>query len=507
METGGQEPGGSLGALVMPLSRSALSQTQIGRIGGLLVAGLVGSATLGAERALASCDPVPGGVSCTGTTTNYSTGPVSGFTVTVQPGATVNGIFPSNAIEISTTPPFAANQLINNGTINGFVVILSAGPGVDSFTNNGILTVTDPNAPLQTHSMFGSAYIQSAAGTLFARVDANGFNDGIFAWNAVLSGKLAVVIQPGTYVTPIQYSIIQAFTGFTGQFTSLTFSSPFFTGTIDPSGGDDVLTLNAIPFNAVAGLTRNQQAVANALQAAYLAGPTGDAATFFANLFAAGSVGVFDQISGEGTAALQNASFAAGSQFNYAALNQLLFGDASGTTSVIIPPSQYAATSKPRGADAFASVLKAPPAPATQVGRWRLWTVGFGGYRSIDGNAFPIGSANQTIRNYGGALGADYQLAPDLLVGFAAGGSGASVSVPDRATTGDLTGGHFGLYGLKTWGPAMPLRRSTTRGSTIRPTAPSPDSDRPNARRATSPATRSARGSSSAGRNSTANTP
>ena len=87
--------------------------------------------------------------------------------------------------------------------------------------------------------------------------------------------------------------------------------------------------------------------------------------------------------------------------------------------------------------DAFASVLKAPPAPATQTGRWRLWTAGFGGYRSIDGNAFPIGSANQTIRNYGGAFGVDHQTSPDLLLGFAAGGSEANVSVPGRSTNGN----------------------------------------------------------------------
>ena len=37
-------------------------------------------------------------------------------------------------------------------------------------------------------------------------------------------------------------------------------------------------------------------------------------------------------------------------------------------------------------------------------------------------------------------------------MGFSGGGSEGSVSAPDRATTGQLTGGHIGLYGLKTWG-------------------------------------------------------
>src|SRR5207253_2044040 len=62
------------------------------------------------------------------------------------------------------------------------------------------------------------------------------------------------------------------------------------------------------------------------------------------------------------------------------------------------------------------------------------------------------GSATQQLHNYGGLLGFDYQLTPDLLVGAAAGGSESNFSVSTLATTGRLTGGHVGLYGLKTWG-------------------------------------------------------
>ena len=215
------------------------------------------------------------------------------------------------------------------------------------------------------------------------------------------------------------------------------------------------LSLTRIGFGSVPGETKNQRAVGAGLDAAYSTTLTGNAATFFGNLFAATSVGVLDNLSGEGTTALQNASFDAGSQFNNAVLNQLTSGDASGADSVVIPPAQYAATPKPRGQDAFASVLKAPAAAlAAQPGRWRIWTLGFGGYRTMDGNAGSLGSANQSIRNYGGALGFDYQVGADLLLGFSAGGSGANISVPNRTTTGDLTGGHFGFYGLKTWGPA-----------------------------------------------------
>ena len=333
--------------------------------------------------------------------------------------------------------------------------------------------------------------------------------DQLIADALSLTGTLRIVIQPQLYpnVLTSTNKAVQVTIGqppSTTTFSSFVASSPFFTvmpiytGTASSFTGIDI-QLGRIPFGSVPGQTRNQQAIGNALESGYSTALTGVAATFFVNLLALSSVGVLDQISGEGTAALQNASFAAGTQFNYAALNQLVFGDTSGTTSIIIPPPQYAATPRPRGAEAFDFVLKAPPAPATKTGRWRLWTAGFSGYRTIDGNAVPIGSANQTIRNYGGAFGFDYKAAPDLLLGFAAGGSEAN-SVPDRATTGRLTGGHLGVYGLKTWGATYfaasanyaRLDNSTTRViAGLGPTEKTP--------RGSLPATSSAPASSSAG--------
>src|SRR4051812_40232464 len=82
--------------------------------------------------AVAACDQAGSSVSCTGTSYNYDSGAQSGVTVTVQSGAAVIGPAPAfRAINISQAFPFAANTLINNGTIDGFVTILSAGPGVD----------------------------------------------------------------------------------------------------------------------------------------------------------------------------------------------------------------------------------------------------------------------------------------------------------------------------------------------------------------------------------------
>ena len=53
-------------------------------------------------------------------------------------------------------------------------------------------------------------------------------------------------------------------------------------------------------------------------------------------------------------------------------------------------------------------------------------------------------------------MGFDYQLDPTRLVGFAVGASDAHFSVSDRATGGDVLGGHVGAYGVATWGRSMP---------------------------------------------------
>jgi outer membrane autotransporter protein len=365
------------------------------------------------------------------------------------------------------------NTNVNNmpgGTLDGKIDIVG---GNNTVTNAGLITITNAGTTIgpgayviQQNAGPANTYVQTSTGTLALRMNNTGVVDQLVADALNLTGTLRIVILQQLYpnVLTSANTAVQVTPGqppSTTTFSSFVASSPFFTVTPIYTGTPNSFTaidiqLGRIPFGSVPGSTRNQMAVGGVLEPGYSPSldPNSVAGQFYANLLAATSIGVLDNLSGEGTAALQNASFGAGSQFNNATLGQLVFGDTSGTTSIIIPPPQYAATPKPRGADAFDSVLKAPPAPATQTGRWRLWTAGFGGYRTIDGNAMPIGSANQTIRNYGGAFGFDYQAAPDLLWGFAAGGSEANVSVPDRSTKGNLTGGHFGVYGLKTWGAA-----------------------------------------------------
>ena len=102
----------------------------------------------------------------------------------------------------------------------------------------------------------------------------------------------------------------------------------------------------------------------------------------------------------------------------------------------------YAATGNGRLAnarDAFAAYTKAPVAPVFAQ-RWSVWAAGFGGSQQSDGNA-GLGSNTTTSNLYATAVGADYRLSPDTLLGFALAGGGTSFSVASN-----LGGGRSDLF-------------------------------------------------------------
>ena len=87
-------------------------------------------------------------------------------------------------------------------------------------------------------------------------------------------------------------------------------------------------------------------------------------------------------------------------------------------------------------------------------------------HNSLDGDA-----GNRHLRASTAARGAlqrdfDYQVDPTALVGIAAGYTDSDFSVDDRRTSGTVEGAHFGLYGVKTFGPLYSGRhRSSMPGS------------------------------------------
>jgi outer membrane autotransporter protein len=100
----------------------------------------------------------------------------------------------------------------------------------------------------------------------------------------------------------------------------------------------------------------------------------------------------------------------------------------------------YAGTDSPF----FALKSSRPPS-------WRVWAEAHGDAGAVKGET-PLGSAALSYGGGGLMLGADYQARPDLLYGFAAGGTLSSFDVPDRSTSGGINGGQFAAYVAKQWG-------------------------------------------------------
>jgi uncharacterized protein with beta-barrel porin domain len=106
---------------------------------------------------------------------------------------------------------------------------------------------------------------------------------------------------------------------------------------------------------------------------------------------------------------------------------------------------------------AYASVLKAPAAPAQPAladRPWNVWASGYGGRANISGEPVSVGSHDNSVRDYGYAAGLDYRVAPDATLGFALAGAGTDWSIANALGTGRGDVFQAGLYGSKRWGAA-----------------------------------------------------
>lgn len=372
----------------------------------------------------------------------------------------------------------STNNAFNNmagGTLDGYMFVDGVG---NTVTNSGLVTVTDPASALIGYPTFlitntnlagaGNTFVQTASGTLALRMNNAGLIDNLSADAITARGTLRITLLEqlyqnttfsGTGVGLTPYGAATLGNTITSGFDRYVASSPFFVVTPIYDTGDPTsytglsFQLDRIPFGTVPGATPNQRAVGQALEQGYSPGldPNSIAGQFYIALFQVPSLSVLDQLSGAGTAASQDAAFTTGNMFNGTMLQQGMAWLNGGNGFSPDGPSQYAATPKDRfagraGHDAFAAMQPPPP------GRWRVWGLGFGATRSIDGQAAE-GTFDQTINAGGGAFGVDRQIAPDLLLGFAAGASGSRYSVSGLSTDGRADAGHVGLYAVKTFGP------------------------------------------------------
>src|SRR5262249_60881973 len=125
------------------------------------------------------------------------------------------------------------------------------------------------------------------------------------------TSTLGVTVMPGLYGLSTRYTLLSAgaISGQFAQFISVSPSSAFLSlsGPIyNPDPSVDVIVTRT-PFGALPGLTRNQQAVGNALEAGYSATGTGPAATPYHPLLTTGTPDPLDQLSRDGHRSVQPA--------------------------------------------------------------------------------------------------------------------------------------------------------------------------------------------------------
>ncbi len=365
---------------------------------------------------------------------------------TILNGATVaiNGSMLSNMIVN------AGGTLQGSGSFGGGVIsgILAPGNSIGAITSNGNLTFAS-----------GSTYA--------VEVDAAGNSDKtVVNGTANIQGG-TVAVSGSLPATPLalsktKYTILTATNGVSGRFAGVsglpTFS--FLTGGLTYGANDVTLGYNfATPFSTVAK-NINQRNVGNALTLAALGSVNALGAPILNALFLGNyqnAQAVMDTVSGSGLAGVQSTAMQVGEMASSAVSDQIAFWrsgetyDATGVTSqegnnsrsyLAYAPVETSVKGKGPINIKGLSEMAAYVTPRT----YRAWGSMFGGganYLSDAGR----GSAASNLGYYGGLVGVDYQVQPNLLLGAALGGSSANFNVGSLSTNGALTGFHAGLYG------------------------------------------------------------
>ena len=314
----------------------------------------------------------------------------------------------------------SGGALGGTGTVSSTMIAsggtLAPGQSIGTLSVNGNLTFNS-----------GAVYAVDVSPAAADRTNVTG--------TATLAGTVAAAFQAGSYVAK-DYTILSAASR-NGTFNTLTTSNlpNGFGASLLYSGGDVLLDL-ALTNVTASGLTRNQQAVANAINTAFNNGsalPPGFVT--LVGLSGPQLSNALDQVSGESGASITQAAFDASNQFMNLLLDPFnVSRNAEGGASAFTDQTLgYAANRNhdAKAADAYAAMTPRDKAPSSRErfgARWNVWASGYGGSSSVSGDA-STGSHSTTSRIYGTAVGADYLLSPKTIAGFALAGGGTNFSV------------------------------------------------------------------------------
>jgi uncharacterized protein with beta-barrel porin domain len=202
-----------------------------------------------------------------------------------------------------------------------------------------------------------------------------------------------------------------------------------------------------------AGLTQNQQSVGNAInaiQTAHVQTFRPIAASIFYQPTVNALGAVYDSVSGEGVAAVEQTAIAANDMFHTSILSQARFwmfdndrNDPNSLTYYDGARMSYAAA-RSNVFPNYVMPTKAVPASRT----WRLWTTFNGGDWRYPADTH-IGTASTSASGGGFTSGLDYQFDPSLMAGIAVGYGKAWIRIPGRETADSVEGTHVAGYAAK----------------------------------------------------------
>ena len=344
-------------------------------------------------------------------------------TTTVNDGTLmVNGSLAASAVVVNNNGALSGSGAVGATQVNAGGLLA---PG--SFTPGTSMTLT--SLAMQS----GAAYLVFVDPTTSTFANVTG--------NASLGGAtVGASFAPGSYVAK-QYTILNA-GRITGTFDPTVLSLGLPTG-FHTSLSQDTnhvylnLALNFAPPSG--SLNGNQQNVGNAIINFF--NTNGAIPMAFGALAPAGLA----QLSGEVSSAPQQTTFGAMTQFMGVMTDPFVAGrdDAvtpGGASNAYAGESMAYARSARSERDAYAAISAKAPAAPSFAQRWSVWVAGYGGSQTTDGST-ATGSNSTTSSLYGTAVGADYRISRDTLVGFALAGGGTNFTVANN-----LGGGRSDLF-------------------------------------------------------------